>query len=145
MQVRIIHFTGDRKAKSTASIRRDWFHIQLRTEQVIDFSSNSARLYGTSQINGEWSLAVSKKYPATPEARQRAIRRALSYCTSLGQWIWGPYNLMTNNCEHFVRYILTFQKESKQVNLAVGTVGKGFIVCVILAVIVYVIIKLIRK
>ena len=115
MQVRIIHFTGDRKAKSTASIRRDWFHIQIRTEQVIDFSSNSARLYGTSLIYGEWNRALSNKYPTTREDRQQAVTRALLYWS--GQLRWGPYDLVKNNCEHFVRFIFTGQKDSKAVNL----------------------------
>ena len=35
---------------------------------------------------------------------------------------WGKYDLRKNNCEHFVRYAVTGQKESKQVNLAEAAV-----------------------
>ena len=118
MEVRIIHFTGDRRDKSTASIRRDSFQIQHGT--VINSSSNSAELYGTQLVEGRWNRALSKKYTTTQEARQQAVTRALLYWSGRRQW--GKYDLRTNNCEHFVRYAITGQKESKQVNLAEAAV-----------------------
>ena len=120
MQVRIIHFTGDRRDKSTASIRRDSFQIQLSTEEVISSSSNSAELYGTSLVEGRLNCALSKKYPTTHKAMQQAVTRALLYWS--GQRQWGKYDLRKNNCEYFVRYAVTGQMENKQVNLAEAAV-----------------------
>ena len=56
----------------------------------------------------------------SPFSREEIVERAHNY---LGQntFMGKPYNLLSNNCEHFARYVYFGKKDSGQVNVVVGT------------------------
>lgn len=102
------------------------FGIAINENEVIHYSgrvndnvtnANQVEIIKTSLdmfLRGD-ELEINYPYNS-PYSPDEVVERALSY---LGQKRFDnkPYNFITNNCEHFARYIYFNIKESKQVLL----------------------------
>lgn len=62
----------------------------------------------------------------SPFSREEVVNRAYQY---LGQntFMGKSYNLLSNNCEHFARYIYYGKKDSAQVDVVVGAVTSAIV------------------
>lgn len=96
----IIHYTGPIDDSIT-----DIENVQIRLTNLDSF------------VRGD-KLQVLKPY-SSPFERNVVVERAEAFIGK--SKIFGKaYNLVTNNCEHFARYIYFGRKDSKQVGFAAG-------------------------
>lgn len=97
--------------KSNATVKEESFTL-IKKEGIwsVDAVSESVRKYAEALINKRWHLVHDREYPMSFEGKCDAVRSAKS-C----EGNYPKYDFFNNNCEHFIREILTGKKESKQI------------------------------